>query len=408
MIKILHCADLHIGMENYGRVDPATGVNGRVRDFLLRLDEAIKYGLQHEMDLFLFCGDAFRTRTPPPTYLRAFASRLMRLAANDVPIVLVPGNHDLPVRVQRASALDLFDVLSVPRLIVGRTEATHIITTKSGPVQVATVPYPVRQRLLRHAEYQGGDVAAVDQAVQQIITANVAALASQLEADMPAVLAGHFSVSGAVFGAERSVMIGHEAVVLRSALADPAWDYVALGHIHKHQSLNDDRQPPIVYSGSMERIDFGEEGQPKGFCWVEVERGHADWKFVALGVREFKTIRVDVRECDNPMTEVREKVAKTGDLGETVVRLIVHHHESQRKQLPDAALRMLLADAYHIANINREVERDVRVRLAGMNLETLDDAELLQKYLEIADVDPERAAALMKLAREVFQEVADA
>ncbi len=55
-----------------------------------------------------------------------------------------------------------------------------------------------------------------------------------------------------------------------------------MGHIHKHQNLTRDREeaPPVIYSGSMERIDFGEEGDPKGFCWVELDRGSGD-----LGVR---------------------------------------------------------------------------------------------------------------------------
>ena len=103
-IRVLHFADLHIGMENYGRLDASTGVNGRVLDFLRRLDEMIDYGLEREVDLVLFSGDAFKTRNPNPTYQRAFARRVKRLADAGVPIVLLVGNHDLPTMVQRASA----------------------------------------------------------------------------------------------------------------------------------------------------------------------------------------------------------------------------------------------------------------------------------------------------------------
>jgi exonuclease SbcD len=61
-IRILHFADLHIGMENYGRMDPESGLNRRVADFLERLDTVVEYAIDHEADLVLFAGDAFRTR----------------------------------------------------------------------------------------------------------------------------------------------------------------------------------------------------------------------------------------------------------------------------------------------------------------------------------------------------------
>jgi exonuclease SbcD len=98
-IRLLHFADLHIGMENYGRLDPATGVNGRVLDFLHRFDDLIDYGLEHEVDLVIFAGDAFKIRNPNPTYQRAFARRVKRLAEAGVPVVLLVGNHDLPTMV---------------------------------------------------------------------------------------------------------------------------------------------------------------------------------------------------------------------------------------------------------------------------------------------------------------------
>ena len=259
-IRLLHFADLHVGMENYGRLDPATGVNGRVLDFLRRFDELIDYGLEREVDLVIFAGDAYKRRTPNPTYQRAFARRVKRLADAGVPVVLLVGNHDLPTMVQRASSVDIFRTLDVPNVVVGRVEDIHHIETRRGPVQVATVPYPVRQRLLAHDEYRSLSVEQLDQALRGIVTDNIHALAAKLTPDVPAVLAAHLTVSGATFGSERSVMIGRDAVILKSALADPAWDYVALGHVHKHQSLNNGGYPPVVYSGSLERIDFGEEG----------------------------------------------------------------------------------------------------------------------------------------------------
>ena len=102
-IRMLHLADLHIGMENYGRIDPATGIHGRVLDFLRCFDEVIEYGLAHDVDLVIFAGDAFKTRDPSPTYQREFARRIKRLSNAGVPTILLVGNHDLPAMERKAT-----------------------------------------------------------------------------------------------------------------------------------------------------------------------------------------------------------------------------------------------------------------------------------------------------------------
>ena len=400
-IRLLHFADLHVGMENYGRLDPATGVNDRVLDFLHRFDELIDYGLEREVDLVIFAGDAFKTRNPNPTYQRAFARRVKRLADAGVPIVLLVGNHDLPTMVQRASSVDIFRTLEVPNVVVGWEEKVHTIETRRGPMQVATVPYPVRQRLLAHDDYRGLSIRELDDKLQGIVAEIIQAMARQIDPDIPAVLAAHLSVSGAVFGSERSVMIGRDAVVLKSVLADPAWDYVALGHIHLHQSLNGDGYPAVVYAGSPERIDFGEEKQPKGFCWVELARGETTWEFVEVDARPFVTVRADVREAASPLMALQQEIAKH-DLTGAVARLVLRLRAEQETLLRDRDVRALLADAYFIGGITREVERDARVRLGDLAPEEMTDGELLTKYLETKNTEPERIRTLLEHAESVF------
>src|SRR5512143_4283427 len=137
-INVLHFADIHIGMENYGHIDSATGINSRVIDFLHRFDEVIDYGLNHEVDLVLFAGDAFKTRDPSPTLQREFARRVKRLVDAQVPIVMLVGNHDLPAMEKKASSIDIYRTLGVPKVIIGWEEALQVVETRHGPVQIAT------------------------------------------------------------------------------------------------------------------------------------------------------------------------------------------------------------------------------------------------------------------------------
>ena len=400
-IRMLHLADLHIGMENYGRIDPATGIHGRVLDFLRRLDEVIEYGLAHDVDLVIFAGDAFKTRDPNPTYQREFARRVKRLSDAGVPTVLLVGNHDLPAMEKKATSLDIFRTLAVPNVTVGWRDEVFRIETKRGPAQVACLPYPMRQRLLAKEEFRGKNLEELDRALTDIVGDIVRGLAAQLDPTIPAVLAGHFTVGGATYGSERSVMIGSDVVVLKSVLADPAWDYVALGHIHKHQELNGGAYPAIVYPGSLERIDFGEERDPKGFCWVELARGATMWQFVGVKARPFATVRVDARESDDPTQTVLDEIARQ-DVTEAVVRVQVKLKAHQEAGLREKDIVAALKDAGYIAAISREVERDARARLGGATPEGLSAAELLERYFESKGTQPERAKLLIECAQKII------
>jgi exonuclease SbcD len=408
-IKLLHTADIHVGMENYGRVDPATGINARVMDFLRRLSDMADYAINEGIDVFVFAGDAYKTRDPNPTYQREFSRRIKSIADAGIPVILLVGNHDLPTASKRASSISIFDTLSVPNVFVGDREELREITCRRGqPLQVATVPYPLRSALTGREDAQGRSLAEMDDRLQAIMVEDIRGLAEQARRrpEIPAVLVGHFSVNEASHGSEQNIMIGRDAAVPRSVLVDPAWRYVALGHIHKHQNLNSDAQPPIVYSGSIERIDFGEEHEPKGFVVAELSDGPTTWRFLrqyGRTARPFVTIRADVRNEADPTAAVVNAIqqqATTPDggdrLSEAVVRVIVKLRQEQESLLLDREIKQKLESAYFVASLQKEVERSVRDRLGGVSVEALTPIELLARYLDVKGTPKERAGLLLR------------
>jgi exonuclease SbcD len=353
--------------------------------------------------LVLFAGDAYKNRDPNSTYRREFARRIKRLADAGIPVVLLVGNHDLPSQERRATSIDIFRTLDVPNVLVGKRDQLHQVTTRRGdPIQVATVPYPVRQRLLARDEYKDKTIAELDVLVQQLVAENIRALAAQVDPTIPAILCGHFSVSDAKFGSERSVMLGRDVVVLKSVLAEPVWDYVALGHIHRHQALNEGHHPPIVYSGSLERIDFGEEREPKGFVVASVRQGDTQWEFIPVVARRFLTIRADVREELDPMAVLLDSIAQH-DVSDAIVRVVVQALAEQEGLLRDPEIRQALSQAYYVASVSKEIERAYRQRLGGESPEELTPAELLARYLETKSTPPERVQTILRYAEGIFQ-----
>lgn len=401
-IKLLHTADIHIGMENYGRVDPATGINARVMDFLRRLSDIGDYAIEQGVDVFVFAGDAYKTRDPNPTHQREFARRIKRIADAGIPVVMLVGNHDLPAVARRATSIDIFGTLEVPNVYVGNREEVLQITCRRGqPLQVATAPYPLRTALLSREQAQGKSLNELDALLQAAMIENITALAAQVRQrpDVPAILVGHFSVNEASHGSEQNIMIGRDAALPRSVLADPAFRYVALGHIHKHQSLNSDLQPPVIYSGSIERIDFGEEREPKGFVVAEIGDGPTTWQFVRGYKREarpFVTIRADVRDAADPTAAVVEAIRSRGDLSESVVKVIVTLRQEQEPRLVEREVFRALEAAYFVAALQKDVERTERQRLGGVSVEALTAAQLLERYLAVKEVPAERARLLLE------------
>ncbi len=415
-VKMLHFADLHIGMENFGRLDSETGLNSRVRDFLRRMDEMIAFAKDNQVDLTVFAGDAFKTRTPSPTLQDQFAYRVQDLAKL-APVVMLVGNHDLPPADKKASSIQIYDTLRVPNVKVADTFDVFAVDTTAGKVVIGAAPYPLRQRLLREGDTAGLSIADIDEQMRVILAQTLDALAADADAlaaqhgGCPRVLVGHFTVESAVWGSERGIMLGRDVQAPLSALADARWDYVALGHIHKHQNLTDGRAdvPPVVYAGSLDRVDFGEGNEPKGFCWVELRRGGAKWSFKRSQARPFLTLRADLRETADPTRALLALIEEQAEaVRDAVVRIRVQLTPETDALLDENTARDALrrAGANFIAPFQRIVDQGVRARL-GDTPESLTDAELLERYLISKAVAPERRARLLAAAELIFSGTLD-
>lgn len=404
-VRLIHFADFHLGVENYGRLDPETGVSGRVNDFLRCLDFVVETALDEKVDLVLFAGDAYKSRDPSPTHQREFASRIRRLVEAGIQVLLLVGNHDMPGATGRANSVDIFDTLAVPNVTVADRPRLHRLETRAGPVQIVAIPWLTYGRILLREEYRGLNLEQIHEEVIRRVDRFLNGedgVVGLLERGVPAVCTYHGSVVGAVYGSERSVLLGREIVLPPSLVRQPAFDYVALGHIHKHQVLAED--PPVVYPGSLERVDFGEEKEEKGFILAEVAPGKATWRFVPTPARPMRTVEVSPQE-DNPTAEVVAAL-ESQPLEEAIVRVQVHLRPDQEPLLDDKAVRRALEPAYYVAAITREVERPPRLRLGPQEaIEGMTPLEILEQYFRQKEVSEARLRDLLSRAEEVIREV---
>ena len=405
-MRILHFSDLHIGVENYGRVDPQTGLSTRLLDFLASLDEVVEYALAHDVDLVLLAGDAYKGRDPSQTQQRELAQRLARLSAAGIPTFLLVGNHDLPNAAHRATAVEIFPTLQVPNIYMGDSLQNYTIPTKSGPLQVLALPWPRRSGMLTRDESRGLSIEEVRKEVERRLTEAVGHRAQELDPDLPAILAGHVTINGATVGTERSMMLGQDHVLLASAVHLPQLEYVALGHIHKHQILRE--HPMVVYSGSLQRVDFSEESEEKGFCIVDLDpaapQGQrlTDFQFQKVQARPFVTIDVKIPPGELDPTDTVLRAIARKDVADAVVRVRVSLPSEMESHLREPDLREALKPAHYIAAISREVEGARRTRLGAEAAEDLQPLQALRLYLESRNTDPQRQEKLLRYAEELI------
>lgn len=381
MVKILHLSDIHLGSGfSHGRINPETGLNTRLEDFVTTLGRCIDRALSEPVDLVLFGGDAFPDATPPPYIQQAFARQFHRLVEAEIPTVLLVGNHDQHSQGAGGASLCIYRTLGVPNVVVGDRLETHTIQTQSGVVQVITLPWLNRSTLLTRPETEGLSMSEIGHLLLDRLRVALEGEIRKLDPTVPTVLLAHLMADAANYGAERFLAVGKGFTIPLSLLTRDCFDYVALGHVHCHQVLS--HQPPIVYPGSIERVDFSEEKEEKGFVLVELGRGKATIEFCPLPVRAFLTIERDLSEEDDPHAALLAAIS-TEAVSNAVVRVIYQVRPEQIDRIDDGAIHQALSVAHNYTIQPELVSQLSRSRLPELGIgTTIDPLEALRTYLE--------------------------
>ncbi|MDO9334293.1 MAG: exonuclease SbcCD subunit D [Dehalococcoidales bacterium] len=409
-MRILHFADLHLGVENCGHIDPTTGLSTRLLDILASLDHLVDYALNNKIDLILFCGDAYKNREPSQTHQREFAKRISRLSDAGIPVLLLTGNHDLPNTMGRATSTEIFSTLSVKSVYVSSRPEVIKIPTKSGIVQVASLPWLRRGAMLSREDTHNLNFEQINERMQASLNNIIADHAGKLNPALPAVLAAHVWVAAPNLqvGSERMMTIGQEHALLLSNVASPAFDYIALGHIHKGQVLNSN--PPVVYAGSLAKLDFGDEKDEKGFWIIDIEpdaqteKRRVSYEFHPIKGRRFLTVDVTLDKQDiSPMNTILQAIAQKAEaVKDAIVRLQLTVPSEIEGQFNDLEIKNALKSAHFFA-ITRDVKREARVRLGRWSAEEVTPLDALKLWLETKNTTPERTEILLDYGRKLIE-----
>lgn len=386
MTRLAFTADLHI--DQYGsRIDPATGLNARLLDYLRTAGWVAEEAARAGAEALVIAGDITERRHANDWLLRLITDRLedFTIASRGRKGILLRGNHDAEVAGEsKVSAL---------AAMLGWTAYSRPGHEVVGDVVLCLMPYLDRHWL----RVEAGMERVPDADVFRLLAERFLALARGLYAqakdaypDKATVLVCHQTLAGGRMGEAQQAFLGDLSLVVDTgALAAIGFEGIVAGHLHRHQLIP--APVPVLYAGSIERVDFGEEHEPKGFIVADVEPGRFDWSFVETPARRYVTLTGADLSAEHPMGEVRD------DVRDAVVRV----RDLGPEQDP-ARVRAFLeqAGAFEVHSIERV--RVAAPEIAGGLSESLSPGQALEAWF---DADDDRDA-LVARGRELLEAAA--
>jgi len=261
-MKFLHTSDWHVGKTLKGR--------DRLDEQRAVLAEIASIAEQHQVDAVLVAGDVYESWAPSAPAQQLVNQTLLRLRRAGAEVIVISGNHDHgPTFEAYRPLMGIAGITLVGMVRPPDKGGVVTFRARSGgeDVQVAVLPFLTQRYAVRAAEIvsqtPAENVRAYDEMVRQI----VGALTGGFGPGTVNLLMSHLTCVGGLFGGgERSAQSIFEYSVPASIFPVSA-HYVALGHLHRRQSLP--AHCPVHYSGSPIAVDFGEQDNTSVVCLVE-------------------------------------------------------------------------------------------------------------------------------------------
>jgi DNA repair exonuclease SbcCD nuclease subunit len=369
MLKLLHTADLHLGLES-AQFEP----DARRRLARARLEVAraiLSVAEQYAVDAVLWAGDIFDTPEPSEDWWRGFADVLTNRHGWARPIVLLPGNHD-PIK----------------------------------PSSVYHADHPFRALLPAWAHVVDSDTFELqlgDDAVVVAAPCRSMAGAEDLALCLPCREDGDGRIRVGLVHGSTFDMEGYQTSfpIARDAPQQRGLDYLAVGDTHAFRVISDNGMAPIVYPGAPEQTRFGESGTGQ-VAVVAIPRAGARPIIQQIGVGRWTW-----REETVTSLESLRRIASE-DLSTTVLRLRLDMSiaVSDEKSV-DQLIRLLRGDAANSGRAGAFIldGSGLRVEVGDVNIEGAPEtlSVVATKLAAAAPVDDEARRALQLLYRMISE-----
>ena len=411
-MKIIHFSDLHIGYTRYSKgIDLETGLDNRIVDFLNTFDELVNYALQENVDLVIFAGDAYKDRNPSQTQQKEFAKRLLKLTKANIPVALIVGNHDMPGNKGRATALDIFPTMNLDNItVIDKLQLFELNTKTGNPIQILGMPWIRKGSLISKLSNIKKDITIEDlnKQIIQTLDNSLEKELSKVNKSIPCIFSGHLTVMEAKTSTETLMSIGADYMFPAQFFARPEFEYVALGHVHKDQVLIE--SPPVIYSGSLERVDFGEKDDVKGFYVIEIDPKKSQgnrlisYKKVPVSARNFREYIINIpKETEFPVNIIEEEL-NSNEIKDSIARITIESTREHYDSINDPKIKSILSNAKYLVSTELKLISEQKINDIQIT-ENLGVIDSFEKYLEnFKEINDHKRKRLLDFGKEIINE----
>lgn len=381
-MKLLHTSDWHVGRQIRGQ--------SRADEHRAVLAEIVGIAEREAVDVIVVAGDLFDSAAPSAESQGIVYDTLLDFAGSGAQVTVIAGNHDNAHGLRVLQPLfERCGVRVVGEVLRPEAGGCHRFESRDGTVvNLAVLPFVSKRGIIRAEQLMSGAPFEHSLTYSHRLAQLVNALCGGFVADAVNVLVAHaFVLGGAAGGGERAAHIVEDYAVQAAAFPVTA-GYVALGHLHRAQSIAG--ATAIRYCGSPLQLDFGETDQSKQVNLVELRPG-APARVTEVGLVSGRPLRT--------FTGTLDQLASTVPDDDAWLRLVLR--EPQRAGLGGA-----VRDRFGDRVVEVRVEASAAGPRSGVSRRGRSPHDLFADYLAEEGVDDRRVTELFATLLERDSEVA--
>ena len=397
--SIVVVADIHAGLNFDFRIDPDTGISERVQDFHGNFVRAAQFAIEQQSKLFVVLGELFERAHVSPTFREWIRSDIIEpLGEAGVEIWLIAGNHDQPKSSARGTSIQ--DFRGYPHVKVYTKPAEECLEIEGKSIGALIVPYLHPEQVINYTQEASSSKVSIEQQFligQKILRDQLAKKAKVLKTNFKVMFA-HFYIEGAKLRETKYPTVLPGEFKFSLDMIPNNLDFAVFGHVHLHQIIGKRGSTEILYPGAIERIDWGERKDKKGFLILR-PFAPQKWEFIELPTRKMVKVAVQVPTgTGDPTAVILAKIPR--DVTGKMIRLEIKAGEGIQEKILESKIEEKLKGAFHYEIRITELQTD---KIAPVSF-TMDPFKLLVEFVTLNYNDHPKKEQILQAGRQLIEE----
>lgn len=397
MSKISIIGDAHFGAAyNMGKTDLSTQLNTRLLDFANTFNSIIDAHIAMGVKIVVLTGDNFETRHPTASQHKVFSQCIQRAVDLGLIILINVGNHDQQRHID-TTTVDMYNALRVPNVYVYQNMDIYSI---KDDLHIVILPYRDRKML-------GGETNSES---IEILRKQFSALTKNLKGKI--VVVGHFMLEKGVDSIDPDMFSMNELILPLDIFSK--CDVVIMGHVHKHSFISSEK-PVVIYSGSMEKVSFGEKDHHKVSLIINPDDIH-NVKVLQTKVRDLYEINLDYvgddkeykDKINNKILSDIKEFEKTSNLKNSICKISIRIKETDLYYIDQSLIKdyVINQGVHFCTGIQVSSVNNRQLRNGSIN-ETLSEKKAMAAFIESLQETDQTKKRLLKYSDQIIEEIGE-